>query len=76
MANSYASLYLSDVLNKVKSVALDTMMALALVKDKDLIGGDTICEYNERIAIYNDGIRDLAQALKHAITEMTEEEEK
>lgn len=75
MANSYASLYLSDVLDMIKSVALDTMMTPALAKDRDIIGEGTIYEYNDRVAQYNEGIRDLAKTLNQELVKMTEEEE-
>ena len=76
MANSYASLYLSDVLEKVKDVALDTMMTPALAKDRDIIGDGTIYEYNDRVAQYNEGIRTFSKDLIRELVKMTEEEEK
>lgn len=76
MANSYASLYLSDVLDKIKGVALDTMMTPALYKDRDIIGDATIYEHNDRVAQYNEGIRNFSKELIRELVKMTEEEEK
>ena len=78
MANSYASLYLSDVLDKIKDVALAMMMHPLYSDNPSGLSNhnERITIYNERTAIYNDGIRDLAFALKREITEMAEEEEK
>lgn len=75
MANRYASLYLNDVLNKVKEVAIETMLSphRCIIGDTN---GDSTAVINDRIAQRNEGIRELARALIRELVKMTEEEEK
>lgn len=61
MPNMYKSFYLQDILAAVNEVALKTMLETTFEDD---------CEReNACIAVYNDGIRDMAKAIAERLSE-------
>ena len=61
MPNMYKSFYLQDILAAVNEVALETMLETTLEDDGE--------SKNACIALYNDGIRDMAKAIARRLNE-------
>ena len=61
MPNMYKSFYLQDILAAVNEVALETMLETTFEDDGE--------SENACIALYNDGIRDMAQAIARRLNE-------
>lgn len=61
MPNMYKSFYLQDILAAVNEVALETMLETTFKDDGE--------SENACIALYNDGIRDMAKAIARRLNE-------
>ena len=69
MPNMYKSFYLQDLLAMINVTALDTMLgtSLSLVEDSK---NENVC-----VAMYNDGIKDMAKAICTRLTEEASQSE-
>lgn len=63
--NKYHSFYFSELETKIREVALEIMYTPHKTGDQN--------EYNSRIAMYNDGIKDMANSLINALKKEAEE---
>ena len=69
MPNLYKSFYYQDLMAMINEVALDTMIgtSLSLVEDSK---NENVC-----VAMYNDGIKEMAKAIRTRLTEEASQSE-
>ena len=70
MANQYKSFYLSDLKMMILKTFIDGMLSVKSLSDNT----KSHRAMNERIAIYNDGLRDMAQNLIFALENEAEKD--
>lgn len=63
--NKYHSFYFSELKDKINEVALESMYVPDMSDDQD--------ENNAKVAVYNAGIRDMANSLIDALKKEAEE---
>ena len=71
MANQYKSFYLSDIVSTIDRVAVESLMCPCLENKKADGTQMTLVEvssYNSLVAWHNEGVRELANQLKEALT--------
>ena len=73
MPNKYKSFYLADLEALIRVTALD-IMAVPMIHFEEDKPMDVNIRRNANVAIYNDGIRTLADALIEALSNEAEKE--
>lgn len=77
MANRYHSFYLEDLVRMVKDAAEKSVMKpLRLLLQNQVNAGIDTAMYNDRVAWFNEGLRELAGTIVKKLEETAEEEEK
>lgn len=77
MANRYHSFYLEDLVRMVKDAAeKSAMKPLRLLLQNQVNAGIDTAMYNDRVAWFNEGLRELAGTIVKKLEETAEEEEK
>lgn len=76
MANSYTSIYLADAIALINETALRIMKkpGVMLMSGSDAQMGESVQTMNDRIAHYNEGVRNAAMVIADALEKSVEDD--